>query len=71
MLRHTMRGGPAALACTVGIMVDLLHIACFAEVIAPRQDDARNNLHELSLFAFCTILAGGKDCSDTALFGGL
>ncbi|MDQ2741327.1 MAG: ISAs1 family transposase [Chloroflexota bacterium] len=43
--------------------------ACFAEVIDPRQDNARHNLHELLLIALCTILSGGKDCSDMALFG--
>src|SRR3954447_8265578 len=34
-----------------------------------RQDNARHNLHELLLIALCTILTGGKDCSDMALFG--
>src|SRR5215207_4055578 len=44
-------------------------VACFAEVVDPRQDNARHNLHELLLIALCTILTGGKDCSDMALFG--
>ena len=44
-------------------------VACFAEVVDPRQDNARHNLHELLLIALCTVLCGGEDCSDTALFG--
>src|SRR3954463_6284437 len=36
-------------------------VACFAEVVDPRQDNARHNLHELLLIALCTILTGGKD----------
>src|SRR5215210_2517018 len=44
-------------------------VACFAEVVDPRQDNARHNLHELLLIALCTIRTGGKDCSDMALFG--
>jgi len=43
--------------------------ACFAEVVDPRQDNARHDLHELLLIALCTILTGGQDCSDMALFG--
>jgi len=38
-------------------------VACFAEVVDPRQDNARHDLHELLLIALCTILTGGKDCS--------
>jgi len=45
--------------------------ACFAGVVDPRQDNARHDLHELLLIALCTILTGGKDCSDMALFGEL
>lgn len=44
-------------------------VACFAEVADPRQDNARHNLHELLLIALCTMLCGGEDCSDMALFG--
>src|SRR4051794_25518906 len=44
-------------------------VACFAEVIDPRQNNARHDLHELLLIALCTILTGGKDCWDMALFG--
>ncbi len=44
-------------------------VACFAEVVDPRQDNARHDLHELLLIALCTLLAGGEDCSDMALFG--
>ena len=43
--------------------------ACFAEVVDPRQDNARHNLHELLMIALCTMLTGGEDCSDMALFG--
>jgi len=41
------------------------------EVVDPRRDNARHDLHELLLIALCTILTGGKDCSDMALFGAL
>ena len=44
-------------------------VACFAGVVDPRQDNARHDLHELLLIALCTMLTGGKDCSDMALFG--
>lgn len=44
-------------------------VACFAEVVDPRQDNARHNLHELLLIALCTVLCGGEDCSDMALSG--
>jgi predicted transposase YbfD/YdcC len=44
-------------------------VACFAEVIDPRQDNARHNLHEILMIALCTMLCGGEDCSDMALFG--
>ena len=46
-------------------------VACFAEVVDPRQDNARHDLHELLFIALCTILTGGKDCSAMALFGEL
>ncbi len=35
----------------------------------PRDDNARHDLHELLGIALCTILCGGEDCSDMALFG--
>ena len=44
-------------------------VACFAEIVDPRQDNARHDLHEVLLIALCTMLTGGKDCWDTALFG--
>jgi hypothetical protein len=44
-------------------------IACFAEIIDPRQHNARHNLHEILMIALCTLLCGGEDCSDMALFG--
>lgn len=44
-------------------------VACFAEVVDPRQDNARHDLYELLVIALCTMLCGGEDCSDMALFG--
>ena len=44
-------------------------VACFAEVVDPRQDNARHNLHEMLLIALCTVLCGGEGYSDMALFG--
>ncbi len=44
-------------------------IACFSEVTDPREDNARHNLHEILMIALCTMLCGGEDCSDMALFG--
>src|SRR3954449_1510078 len=44
-------------------------VACFAEVIDPRQENARHNLHEILMIALCTMLCGGEDCSDMPLFG--
>jgi len=46
-------------------------VTCFAEVVDPRQDNARQDLHDRLLIALCTILIGGKDCLDTARFGEL
>jgi len=45
-------------------------VACFTEIVDPR-DNARHDLHELLLIALCTMLTGGQDCSDMALFGGI
>jgi len=36
-------------------------VACFAEVVDVRQDNAFQDLHERLLIALCTILTGGKD----------
>ena len=44
-------------------------VACFAQITDPRQDNARHNLHEILMIALCTMLCGGEDCSDMALFG--
>jgi predicted transposase YbfD/YdcC len=43
--------------------------ACFAELDDPRGDNARHDLLEILTIAFCTVLCGGEDCSDMALFG--
>jgi predicted transposase YbfD/YdcC len=44
-------------------------VACFAEIVDPRQDNVRHDLHEVLIIALCTMLCGGEDCSDMALFG--
>jgi predicted transposase YbfD/YdcC len=43
--------------------------ACFADLEDPRDDNARHDLHELLMIALSTLLCGGEDCSDMALFG--
>ena len=44
-------------------------VACFDEITDPRDANARHDLHEILLIALCTMLCGGEDCSDMALFG--
>jgi hypothetical protein len=44
-------------------------IACFADVPDPREENARHNLHEILMIALCSMLCGGEDCPDMALFG--
>ena len=44
-------------------------VGCFAEREDPREDNARHDLHEILMIALCTMLCGGEDCSDMALFG--
>jgi len=42
----------------------------FADLEDPRTGNAqRHDLHEILLIALCTILCGGEDCSDMAVFG--
>ena len=43
--------------------------ACFGDVVDPRRDNARHDLHELLVIALCAMLCGGEDCTDMALFG--
>src|SRR5689334_21424796 len=43
--------------------------ACFKALEDPREDNARHDLHEILMIALCTMLCGGEDCSDMALFG--
>lgn len=43
--------------------------ACFTDLEDPRDDNARHNLLEMLMIALCTMLCGGEDCSDMALFG--
>jgi predicted transposase YbfD/YdcC len=45
--------------------------ACFAALDDPREDSARHDLVEILMiaFSFCTVLGGGEDGSDMALFG--
>ena len=35
-------------------------VACFADVVDPRRDNARHDLHELLVIALCTILTSGS-----------
>src|SRR5690242_20889930 len=44
-------------------------VSCFAELEDPRDDNARHDLHEILVIAFCAMLCGAEDCSDMALFG--
>jgi predicted transposase YbfD/YdcC len=42
----------------------------FAALEDPRTGNAqRHDLHEILVIALCTVLCGGEDCSDMALFG--
>ena len=42
----------------------------FADLADPRTGNAqRHDLHEILVIALCTVLCGGEDCSDMALFG--
>ena len=43
--------------------------ACFAELEDPRESNARHYLLEILVIAQCTMLCGGEDCTDVALFG--
>lgn len=43
--------------------------ACFAELDDPREANARHDLHEILVIGLCTMLCGGEDCSDMAVFG--
>jgi len=43
--------------------------ACFSDLEDPRDSNARHNLLEILLIAQCTMLRGGEDCTDMALFG--
>jgi hypothetical protein len=43
--------------------------AVFEDLQDPRDDNARHDLHEILMIALCTVLCGGEDCSDMALFG--
>jgi hypothetical protein len=42
---------------------------CFGDVVDPRRDNARHDLHELLVIALCAMLCGGEDCTNMALFG--
>jgi len=44
-------------------------VSCFAELEDPREDNARHDLCEILVIAFCAMLCGAEDCSDMALFG--
>lgn len=43
--------------------------ACFADLEDPRDDNARHDLLDILVIALCTMLCGGEDCTDMALFG--
>jgi predicted transposase YbfD/YdcC len=43
--------------------------AVFDGLEDPREANARHDLHEILMIALCTVLCGGEDCSDMALFG--
>jgi predicted transposase YbfD/YdcC len=43
--------------------------AVFEDLADPRDTNARHDLHEILVIALCTVLCGGEDCSDMALFG--
>ena len=43
--------------------------ACFADLEDPRDDNARHDLLEILVIALCTMVCGGEDCTDMALFG--
>jgi DDE family transposase len=43
--------------------------ACFCDLEDPRDDNARHELLEVLVIALCTMLCGGEDCTDMALFG--
>jgi predicted transposase YbfD/YdcC len=42
---------------------------CFEDLEDPRDDNARHDLLEVLVIALCTVLCGGTDCTDMALFG--
>ncbi len=42
---------------------------CFADLRDPRDDNARHDLLEMVVIALCTMVCGGEDCTDMALFG--
>jgi len=44
-------------------------MACFSAVSDPRRENVRHNLYEVLIIALCTLLCGGEDCSDMAVFG--
>ena len=48
-------------------MQEFAHL--FQELEDPRQDNARHELNDILIIALCTVLCGGEDCSDMALFG--
>ena len=43
--------------------------ACFADLDDPRDDNTRHDLLEVLMIAVCTMVCGGEDCTDMALFG--
>ena len=43
--------------------------ACFAGLEDPREANTRHDLLKILIIGFCTMLCGGEDCSDMAVFG--
>ncbi len=43
--------------------------ACFGALEDPRDDNARHDLLEIMVIALCTMVCGGEDCTEMALFG--
>ncbi len=43
--------------------------ACFSDLKDPRDDNARHDLLDILVIALCTMVCGGEDCTDMALFG--
>jgi hypothetical protein len=43
--------------------------ACFCDLEDPRDSNARHDLLDILVIGLCTMVCGGEDCTDMALFG--